>query len=151
MSYPGVVGTHDLMVHDYGPGGASRARMSRCPRTSTPWKATTSSTTSRRRFAEDDLLMVLHYDPIATDDSVVGGMREWIAENVKRVDERLTIHDLRIVPGPTHTNVIFDVVRPVEFEMPDDELKKRVSAVVLEHRPDAICKITVDVSYVSAK
>ena len=51
MSYPGVVGTHDLMVHDYGLGGASRARMSRCPRTSTPWKATTSSTTSRRRFA----------------------------------------------------------------------------------------------------
>ena len=95
--------------------------------------------------------MVLHYDPIATDDSQTGDMRTWISENVKAIDARLTIHDLRMVPGPTHTNVIFDVVRPVEFDMTDAELKKRVADVVVRYRPDAICKITVDESFVSAK
>ncbi len=152
MSYPGVVGTHDLMVHDYGPGRRFASAHVEMPASIDPMESHDVIDNIEEAFrAEDDLLMVLHYDPIATDDSAVGDMRAWISRNVKRVDERLTIHDLRIVPGPTHTNVIFDVVRPVEFDMADAELKQRVSAVVREHRPDAICKITVDVSYVSAK
>ena len=152
MSYPGVVGTHDLMVHDYGPGRRFASAHVEMPANIDPMESHDVIDNIEEAFrAEDDLLMVLHYDPIATDDSVVGGMREWIAENVKRVDERLTIHDLRIVPGPTHTNVIFDVVRPVEFELPHDEPKQRLPAPLLQHPPDATCQITVDVSYVSAK
>ena len=100
---------------------------------------------------EENLLLVLHYDPIVTSDSAVGDLRRWIAENIRRIDARLTIHDLRIVPGPTHTNVIFDVLRPADLELSDDELAERVSEIVKDHRPDAVCKITVDDSYASSK
>ena len=94
--------------------------------------------------------LVLHCDPIVTKDSSVGNMRAWLAKNVTRVDEGLTVHDLRLVPGPTHTNVIFDVVRPHGCTYDDAELKARIAAVVKEYQPDAVCKITIDDSYVSA-
>lgn len=151
MSYPGVLGTHDLMVHDYGPGRRFASAHVEMAAEADPLESHDVIDNIEEDVREqDNVLLVLHYDPIVTADSAVGDLRSWIAENVRRVDERLTIHDLRIVPGPTHTNVIFDVVRPHGLDMSDAQLKGRVSEIVKEHRPDAICKITVDESYASS-
>ena len=152
MSYPGVAGTHDLMVHDYGPGRRFASAHVEMPAEMDPMESHDIIDNIEEAFrVEDNLLMVLHYDPIATEDSAVGELRERISQGVRTIDERLTIHDLRLVPGPTHTNVIFDVVRPHGLDMADSELKRRVSDIVLQHRPDAICKITVDDSFVSVR
>lgn len=152
MSYPGVAGTHDLMVHDYGPGRRFASAHVEMPAEMDPMESHDIIDNIEEAFrVEDNLLMVLHYDPIATEDSAVGELREHISQGVRTIDERLTIHDLRLVPGPTHTNVIFDVVRPHGLDMADSELKRRVSDIVLQHRPDAICKITVDDSFVSVR
>ena len=95
--------------------------------------------------------MTLHYDPIVTDDPRVTDMRHWISIHIKEIDPRLTIHDLRTVPGPTHTNVIFDCVRPHDLAMTNDELRAAIAKIVTSKYPHAICKITIDNSYVSSR
>ena len=99
---------------------------------------------------DEGLIVTLHYDPIVTDDPEVKDLRNQINELVKSINPQLSIHDLRTVPGPTHTNVIFDCVKPADFELADGELKQRISQLVSEKHPEAICKITIDQSYISA-
>lgn len=150
MGYQGVLGTHDLMVHDYGPGRLIASAHVEMAAEADPLESHDTIDNIEEAFRREGLVTILHYDPIVTDDPAVGDMRTWIAEHVREVDPRLTIHDLRTVPGPTHTNVIFDVVRPHDLGMSDDELRDEVSRVVRGHYPEAICKITVDASYVSS-
>ena len=100
---------------------------------------------------EDGLIVTLHYDPIVTDDPEVRDMRHWISHAVENIDPRITVHDLRCAPGPTHTNVIFDCVRPAGSALSADELRERVARLVQEHYPRTIAKITVDESYVSSQ
>ena len=74
-------------------------------------------------------------------------MRDWLAGAVKTIDPRLTVHDVRLVPGPTHTNVIFDCVRPHNFDLSSTELKERICAMMEEHDPTACCVITVEEAF----
>ena len=95
--------------------------------------------------------MTLHYDPIVTNDPEVHDLRHRISELVATIDPRITIHDLRVVPGPTHTNVIFDIVRPTDLALTEGELRDRAAELVCGIMPEAVCKITVDSSYVSPR
>ena len=97
------------------------------------------------------MIVTLHYDPIVTDDPEVNDMRNWINQAVKIIDPRLSIHDLRTVPGPTHTNVIFDCVRPHDLAITESQLKRRIDGIVRDHYPSCRCVITVDESYVSSE
>ena len=147
-----MLGTHDLMVHDYGPGRRFASAHVEMAAEVSPMVSHDVIDNIEEAFrVEDNLMIVLHYDPIVTSDSSVSNMRAWLAENVKKVHPELSVHDLRLVPGPTHTNVIFDVLKPYSVSLSDSELKDRISAVVKEHQPDAVCKITVDHSYASTK
>ena len=74
---------------------------------------------------EDGMIVTLHYDPIVTDDPKVASMRLRINAMAQQIDGRLSIHDLRCVPGPTHTNVIFDCVRPSDLAMSAEDLSAR--------------------------
>lgn len=151
-SYPGVLDTHDLIVHDYGPGRRFASAHVEMAAEMNPIKSHDIIDNIEEAFQEEEnILLVLHYDPIVTSDAAIGDLRRWIAENIRRIDQRLTIHDLRIVPGPTHTNVIFDVLRPQGLALDNEELMDRVSHIVKEHEPHAVCKITVDDSYASSK
>ena len=152
MGYPGVLGTHDLMVHDYGPGRQFASAHVEMAAEADPIESHDLIDNIEQDFKNDDRLIVtLHYDPIVTDDPAVVDMRGWIDQAVKIIDPRITIHDLRCVPGPTHTNVIFDCVRPADLPMGADELRRRVSRIVRDHYPRTIPKITVDESYVSSE
>ena len=152
MGYPGVLGTHDLMVHDYGPGRQFASAHVEMAAEGDPLAQHDLLDNIEQDFKVDEgLVMTLHYDPIVTDDPEVRDMRHWIDLTVKGIDERLSIHDLRCVPGPTHTNVIFDCVRPAGFSLTAAELRERISELVRERYPRAICKITIDDSYVSSR
>lgn len=152
MSYPGVLGTHDLMVHDYGPGRQFASAHVEMAAEADPMESHDLIDNIEQDFKNDDRLIVtLHYDPIVTNDPEVRDMRNWIDAQVKLIDERLSIHDLRTVPGPTHTNVLFDCVHPADAAISEDELRDRVTALVEEHYPNTICKITIDQSYVSPR
>ncbi len=152
MSYPGVLGTHDLMVHDYGPGRQFASAHVEMAAEGDPLDQHDLLDNIEQDFKDDEgLVMTLHFDPIVTNDPQVRDMRHWIDLAVKDIDERLSIHDLRCVPGPTHTNVIFDCVRPADCALSASELRARVSELVRDHYPRAVCKITVDESYVSSR
>ena len=151
LSYPGVLGTHDLMVHDYGPGRQFASAHVEMAAEVDPLESHDTIDNIERDFLEQDHLhVVLHFDPIVTDDPEVQNLRNWIAQEVRRIHPDLTIHDLRTVPGTTHTNVIFDCVRPHDLAMSDDELRRAIDAAVRAEHATYRCVITVDRSYVSS-
>ena len=95
------------------------------------------------------LHVVLHLDPISTSCEHTNDLRAWLSTEVQIIDVRLTIHDLRIVSGPTHTNVIFDCVVPHDLGMTDGEVRAAISALVKREHPDHNCVITIDRDYAS--
>lgn len=150
MGYPGVLGVHDLMVHDYGPGRRFASLHVEMAAEGDVMASHDLIDNIERDFYQDDgLSVVIHFDPIVTSDAAVGDLRRWMAGLVKEIDPRLTIHDLRTVPGPTHTNVIFDCVAPFDLGLTELELKKAVKAKVHAQRPELVCVITVEHSFAS--
>lgn len=147
MSYDGVLGTHDLMVHDYGPGRVFASVHVEMAAERDVLESHDVIDNIERDFLQSGLNLVVHFDPIVTSDAAVGDMRHEITEIVHRIDERLSIHDLRMVPGPSHTNVIFDCVVPHKFSMSEEELKAEISRFVSLNHPDHFCVITVENSY----
>ena len=152
MSYPGVLGTHDLMVHDYGPGRQFASVHVEMAAEADVLESHDVLDNIEQDFLRDDgLVMTIHYDPIVTSDDSVNNLRHWLDGLVKGIDGRLSIHDLRTVPGPTHTNVIFDCLKPHGVDMTDAELRSRICELVEREHPEYSCKITVDADYVSAR
>lgn len=152
MSYPGVLGTHDLMVHDYGPGRQFASAHVEMAAETDPLESHDTLDNIEQAFKDDDgLIVTLHYDPIITNDPHVVDMRNKIDAMAKSLDGEASIHDLRCVPGPTHTNVIFDCLHPAECELSPGEFKARLGEMVIAQYPDAVPKITVDEDYVSAE
>lgn len=152
MSYPGVLGTHDLMVHDYGPGRQFASAHVEMAAETDPMESHDTLDNIEQAFKDDDgLIVTLHYDPIVTNDPHVVDMRNKIDAMAKSLDSEASIHDLRCVPGPTHTNVIFDYLHPVECALSPSEFKRKLGDMVVEEYPDAVPKITVDEDYVSAE
>lgn len=148
MTYPGILGTHDLMVHDYGPGRLFASVHVEMAAEEESLKCHDVIDTIEKDFLEqENLNLVIHFDPIVTSDELVGNLRRWLGEAVTRIDKRLTVHDLRMVPGETHTNMIFDCVVPHNFSMTDKELRQQIQALVTEEYPGYQCVITVDKSY----
>ena len=144
LSYEGVLGTHDLMVHDYGPGrrfGSVHVEMD-------VMKSHEIIDTIERDFLENDNMhIIIHFDPIVTGDEAVGTKREWVKELVQSVSPDLSIHDFRMVPGEKNTNLIFDVAAPADFAIPDDKLKQRIGELVHQGDPSCTAVVTVDKSY----
>ncbi|MGN1094926.1 MAG: cation diffusion facilitator family transporter, partial [Eubacteriales bacterium] len=112
-SYGEVKGIHDLIVHDYGPGRLMISLHAEVP-SDADMLATHDMIDNIEKELREKLNCdaVIHMDPIVTDDGVTCEIRKKISELVKCIDRRMTIHDFRMVSGPTHTNVIFDVVVP---------------------------------------
>ncbi len=126
-----VCDIHDLVVHDYGPGRLIISLHAEVP----------SNEDIMVIHDEIDLIeqelreklhcdAVIHMDPIVVDDGVTGPLRQQVAELVKKVDPQMTIHDFRVVSGPTHTNLIFDAVLPFEAKQTAQEAKEEIMALV---------------------
>lgn len=148
LSYPGVLGVHDLMVHDYGPSRRIASLHLEMPAEGDVMASHDLIDNIEQDFLRNDgMNVVIHFDPIVTGDAAVGKLRKWLAQMVRSIDPQLTIHDLRTVPGPTHTNVIFDCVTPPDFAMPSKELAQAIEALVQQKDPRYHCVITVENSF----
>ena len=148
MSYPGVLGTHDLMVHDYGPGRQFASVHVELAAEDDVMASHELIDDIERDFLKNDRLpVVIHFDPIVTSDAQMGDMRRWLAEAVKTIDPSLTIHDLRMVPGVSHTNLIFDCVTPPGFTISSGRLKEAIGRLVSEKDPGYRCVITVESNF----
>ena len=128
MEYQDVVGVHDMVVHNYGPG-----RMMISLHAEVPGNMDIYQLHDTIDLVELDIKQkfqceaVIHMDPIATDDEQVMSLRQEVGELVKLYDDALTIHDFRVVTGPTHTNLIFDVVVPQGYKKSDKEISTEIA------------------------
>lgn len=150
LSFDGIVGIHDLVVHDYGPGRLMVSLHAEVPGDGNVFAA---HDVIDRAMAELDARLgcesVIHMDPICTDDETVVSMREQVAQLARGIDPHITIHDFRMVAGPTHTNVIFDAVVPHRFPEPDDAVKAEISARIAAQWPDTFAVIQIDKPYIN--
>lgn len=148
-SYPGVLGTHDLMVHDYGPGRQFASVHLEMDAAQNPLESHDQIDNIEREFlAEQKLHLVIHYDPVVTDDPRVAVMREVISKIAAGIHPDMTIHDLRIVPGSSHVNVVFDCVVPYDLKMSHREIRERICREVKADYPNYFCVITLENSFV---
>ena len=151
MSYDGVLGTHDLMVHDYGPGRRFASVHVEMAAENDVMQSHDVIDNIERDFQENDhISLIIHYDPILTGDDAVGTAREWVKELVRSISPELSIHDFRMVQGPSHTNLIFDTVVPHNFPLSDAALRKRIQSLVETHdagETKYYAVVTIDHSY----
>jgi cation diffusion facilitator family transporter len=149
MSHPEVVNMHDLVVHDYGPGRVMISLHAEVPGDGDIYALHDTIDTIEYELSHKlGCAAVIHMDPVCTDDSKVDGMRAKLVASAKDLDPRITIHDFRIVDGPTHTNVIFDAVVPMDLQWDDDEIKKKLEAVVHSLWSNSHPKIHIDKPYI---
>jgi len=116
MTEPKVLGFHDLMVHDYGPGQRFASLHVEMDKNEDALEChEIIDDLERTCFKEHDIHLVIHYDPVVADDPAVERMRKLVTAILHVKDPRMSIHDFRMVPGAGHTNLIFDVALPAEM------------------------------------
>ena len=133
LSYEKIVGIHDLIVHDYGPGRVVVSLHAEVNGNDDIYALHDVIDNAEFKLAEElGCMAVIHMDPIETDNAVTTKVRNDVAEAVKTLGENVTIHDFRMVPGDSHTNLIFDVVVPHEIKLSDSEIKEKVRSIISE-------------------
>lgn len=147
MSYPGVLGTHDLVIHSYGP---KKVFITIHVEVNSKVDVNVSHDmidNIEADFRKEGINMVIHMDPIDIDDPEIKVLREKLPIILKAIDEKLLFHDLRIVKGVTHTNVLFDLVLNWESEKDIEEIEKEITNKVQEIDNKYKVVITFDVDY----
>lgn len=124
-----VLGMHDLMVHDYGPGqcfASVHAEMD--AKESVLVCHELLDTIEREAFERLHIHLVIHYDPIVTDDPELNALRERVRRTVSALDPELTVHDFRMVRGEKVSNLIFDLVLPFAWQEKQEQVRRVVEA-----------------------
>ena len=143
--YPEVLGTHDLIVHDYGPGRRMISLHAEVPAKGDILKLhDTIDNIERRLQKELCCSAVIHMDPIMNDDAETLECQELVKGILAEIDASLTLHDFRIIKGPTHTNLIFDLVVPYQTPYSIDALKDAVKKKLQEKNAQYFAVIQID-------
>lgn len=149
MQHEEVLGIHDMAVHDYGPGRVMVSLHAEVSGDGNIYELHDLIDRIERELKEKlHCETVIHMDPIDVGNEKTVEMKEEMVKLVKAIDERLTIHDFRMVMGTTHHNMIFDVVIPADFKLSQEELKDIIQKKVWEKWPDYYVVIDVDTAYV---
>ena len=148
LSYPEIIGVHDLIVHNYGPGHSVVSLHAEVPCDVDILKIHDTIDNAERDLKKKfDCEVVIHMDPIITDDKETNEIHQKLSSIVRLLDSRVTIHDFRMVKGPTHTNLIFDIVVPHQFRLTDDQVVESLRQAVkaLDARYEIV--VNVDKAY----
>jgi cation diffusion facilitator family transporter len=149
LKYDGIIGVHDLAVHDYGPGRCFASVHCEVPAERDILVSHDIIDNIERDFlAEKGIHLVIHMDPIVTDDPRTNELHDEVCEMIGGISPELTEHDFRVVWGPTHANLVFDVCAPFGFRMSDRELAAAVEKGVQAIDPHYYAVITIDHDYV---
>ena len=144
-----ILGIHDMMVHDYGPG-----RVVVSLHAEVPSDGDLLEMHDLIDHIEQDLAnmchceAVIHMDPIAVNDPEVDSLKVQIGQIITSIDSELKFHDFRIVKGPTHTNLIFDVLVPYRFAIGDNDLIDLIDTKVKEVNPTYFIVVKIDHTYI---
>ncbi|MDD2494711.1 MAG: cation diffusion facilitator family transporter [Tissierellia bacterium] len=150
LGYDGVINIHDLVVHNYGPGNNFATVHVEVDAKEDILKSHDLIDNIERDFAKElDINLVIHLDPIITDDKEINHLRNMTNKKILSIDERLSIHDFRVVKGNTHTNLIFDVLVPVDYDIKSIDLVDKIEKLIKEENETYFSVVTIDKSYVS--
>lgn len=148
MSYELVIGIHDLMVHNYGPGRTIISLHAEVPSDGDLLQMhDTIDLIEHRLHRELMCNSVIHMDPICIHDQLTQELKQMVNHILQIIDPVLTMHDFRIVTGPTHTNLIFDVVAPYRYKLTDEQLSALISYKIKEHNESYFAVIDIDKKY----
>ena len=144
MAHKGIIGIHDLIVHDYGPGRVMISLHAEVSASENVLELHDEIDNVENELREKlGCEAVIHMDPIVTDDGITEETRERVADLIHCIDDDINIHDFRMVSGPTHTNLIFDAVVPFGFRLSDEEVERKIKTAVraLDGNYSAVVKV----------
>jgi cation diffusion facilitator family transporter len=145
LSSEGVIGIHDLIVHNYGPGRIIASAHVEVPADSDFVKIHDTIDLAEREISRKlRIHFVIHMDPIDTNDTYTQALLSMTQSAVSQIDPALSIHDFRVVRGETHVNLIFDVAAPNAFNTPDKKLREDIDARLKAVNPNYFAVITID-------
>lgn len=133
---PLVLGYHDLMVHDYGPGQRFASIHVEMDQREDPLRChEIIDNMERRCLREHNVHLVIHYDPVVTDDPELERLKGVVERILSGIDPRLSVHDFRMVRGGAHTNLIFDVALPGKLSGREKEIQRRLNEALAQQEP----------------
>lgn len=145
MSYPHICGVHDMIIHDYGPSCRFASVHAEVPSNEDIMELhDIIDGIERDIYNEYGMLTSIHMDPIVINDERINELRRMTEDTVISVDKRLTIHDFRVVEGPSHTNLIFDILLPSDMRCTDREICQKIEETLSKIDERFFCVITVD-------
>ena len=148
-SYDGIIGSHDLIVHNYGPSRSMASIHAEVPaKVDIEDSHAVVDRIERDALEKLGIFLVIHMDPVETDNELAAILKEMVIDVILHLDSRLTLHDFRIVQSQAHVNLIFDLVVPREYtKQMREELTRKVCEKVRERDSRCACIITVENSY----
>ena len=147
--YDGIIGTHDLIVHNYGPSRSMASIHAEVPNDEPIENSHEIIDRIERDCAKQlGIFLVIHMDPVEIRDEITIHLKMMVQEILAGLDSRLMFHDFRVVNGQKHRNVIFDLVVPREYnDAVRGTIKKKISDEIVKKNPDCSCVITVENSF----
>ena len=133
--FPEITGIHDLIVHDYGPGRLMISLHAEMPvyEDSDIFAMHDIIDNAERLLSKElECLVTIHLDPTRSNDEKVAALKAKTVNVLHGISPGLSLHDFRVVPGPTHTNLIFDVVIPFDLKLKEDEITEKLNSAVSE-------------------
>ena len=148
LSRPEILGLHDLIIHSYGPGnliGSAHAEVS--AHDDLLQIHDTIDEVEKEIYERLHVMFTIHMDPIETDNQEIEEARKMMKNILAQIDEQLSFHDFRMVSGPTHTNLIFDIVVPFECKLSFDDIRKQINDHLNQQKKKWYTVITFDRDY----
>lgn len=148
LSYDKVVGVHDLIVHNYGPQRSFASAHAEVPANEDLMELHDIIDLIERDIQNEmGLLISIHLDPIVVDDEKINELRTMTSDLVNGICDEMSIHDFRVVDGPTHTNLIFDLVVPYGYKMKNEEILKKIEEELSKINERYFAVITLEHSF----
>lgn len=149
LAHPEIIGIHDLVVHDYGPGRRMISLHGEVAGNSNIFEIHDVIDRIEKELGQKlGCEAVIHMDPVEVDNEKIAEIKTELSEKIQDKLPEVSIHDFRMVQGPTHTNLIFDVVVPYEYEKTGSQVKAEIEDIVSKSWENYFAVIHVDHSYV---
>lgn len=149
LSFDKICGIHDLIVHDYGPGRVMISLHAEVSANENILELHDQIDLAEVALQEQlGCMATIHMDPIVTDDGETAQLRMKVTELVQSIDSRFSIHDFRMVPGPSHTNLVFDAVVPFDTMSKAADIEKQIKQLVLDMPGNYFAVLKVEGSYI---
>jgi len=149
LSYEGITGAHDLIIHNYGPGRCIASIHAEVPDHVSIVKTHDIIDRAEKEISQElGVYMLIHMDPVNTNCEITHKIQQQVIEVINDFDDEISIHDFRVVNGETHKNLVFDIVIPIGYsEAKEAETVEGIKEKIHKRYPEYDAIITVDKEY----